>query len=223
MTSLKRITALGVGFAARIPPRSKTLFRTGFVLVTGATVLVAVAPITRADQNSDFLGCLSNHGITWDDKDAMIKLFHNTQQIISSEMYVFYLTHQGLDQATAQKVAQCVQASPGSKTAQANRGSQCSTLPDMDCRPNPSGYLDQVRTAGITANSGQTLLTIGQQICTDLRRGTPTVSAASGLRQTNPSITLHQGNVAVDAALMNLCPELMRVDADQEPIFLPLE
>jgi hypothetical protein len=119
-------------------------------------------------------------------------------------------------------VAFSVTLSVGSNVAQADPGLACSADPDMDCRPDPPGYLDQVRTAGITGNSDQTLLMVGQQVCADLRHGTPTVLEAAGLRQTNPSMTLLQGNVAVDAALLNLCPELMRVD-NKEPVPLPLE
>jgi hypothetical protein len=104
----------------------------------------------------------------------------------------------------------------------ADPGSACSADPDMDCRPDPSGYLDMVRTAGITGNNDQTLLMVGQRVCTDLEHGAPTALEAGGLRQTNPSMTPHQGNVAVDAAIMNLCPQLMRVD-NREPRLLPLE
>ena len=192
------------------------MFRSALVLVTAATIPVTAAPVVHADQDSDFLGCLSNHGITWNDKDAMIKVLHTAQQVMP-EGQVFYLTRHGLDQATAQRVAQCVEASPGSKTANANRGSACS-----DCRADPSGYLDEVRTAGITGNSDQTLVEVGQRACDDLAHGTPSAVVAAGLRRTNPSLSLHQGNVAVDAAMINLCPQLMR-DDNQEPVLLPLE
>ena len=191
--------------------------------IVAATALAVFAPTAHADQDSDFLGCLSNQGITWNDKDAMLQVFHKAQQVVS-EGQVLYLTLHGLDQITAQKVAQCVEASPGSKTttAHAHRGTECSADRDMDCRPDPPGYLDQVHTAGIAGNSDQTLLTVGQRICDDLAHGTPSALVAAGLRQTSPSLSLHQGNVAVDAALMNLCPQLMRAD-NQEPVFLPLE
>lgn len=199
------------------------MFRIARAFIVAATALAVFAPAAHADQDSDFLGCLSNQGITWNDKDGMLKIFHNAQQVVS-EGQVLYLTFHGLDQATAQKVAQCVEASPGSKmtTAHAHQGTECSADPDMDCRPHPSGYLDQIHTAGINGNNDQTLLTIGQRICADLAHGTPSALVAAGLRQTSPSLSLHQGNVAVDAALMNLCPQLMRAD-NQEPVFLPLE
>lgn len=107
-------------------------------------------------------------------------------------------------------------------TSAHDTGSACKADPNMDCRADPSGYLDQMHTAGINGNSNQTLLTIGHGICTDLQHGTPSAAEAAALRQSNPSFTLHQGNVAVDAAMMNLCPQLMRVD-NQEPVLLPLE
>lgn len=127
-----------------------------------------------------------------------------------------------MEVAVAALVVILVTLSVGLNVAQADPGSACSADPDMDCRPDPSGYLAQLHTAGITGNSDQTLLTIGQRVCADLEHGAPTAVEAAGLRQTNPSMTLHQGNVAVDAAMMNLCPQLMRID-DREPVLLPLE
>lgn len=119
-------------------------------------------------------------------------------------------------------VAISLTLSLGLDVAQADPGSACSADPDMDCRPDPSGYLDQLHTAGITGNSDQTLLTVGHRVCADLEHGAPSALEAAGLRQTNPSMTLVQGNVAVDAAIMNLCPQLMRVD-NREPVLLPLQ
>jgi hypothetical protein len=78
-----------------------------------------------------------------------------------------------------------------------------------------------VHSAGITGNSDQTLVDVGEHICADLAHGTPTVVEARGIRQTNPSLTLWQGNMAVDVALQFLCPQLMRLD-NQEPIILPI-
>jgi len=40
--------------------------------------------------------------------------------------------------------------------------------------------------------------------------------------QTNPSMTLLQANVAVDATSLNLCPRLMRADHG-EPVLLPMQ
>ena len=77
--------------------------------IVAAIALQVVPPTAHADQDSDFLGCLSNHGITWNDKNAMIQTFHNTQQVMPN-VQVFYLTRHGLDEVTAQKVAQCVEA-----------------------------------------------------------------------------------------------------------------
>lgn len=85
------------------------LFRNGPALVTAASAMAAVAPVAYADEDSDFLGCLSNHNVTWDDENAMVQVLDNAQQVMP-EVQVFYLTRHGLDQGTAQKVAQCVQA-----------------------------------------------------------------------------------------------------------------
>jgi Protein of unknown function (DUF732) len=105
--------------------------------------------------------------------------------------------------------------------AHADSGTFCSADPNMDCRRDPSGYLDTVHSAGITGNSDQTLVDVGDHICADLAHRTPTVVEARGIRQTNPSLTLRQGNIAVDMALQFLCPQLMRLD-NQEPLILPI-
>jgi hypothetical protein len=83
--------------------------RITMAFIITAAALAVVPPTAHADQDSDFLGCLSNHGITWNDKNAMIQTFHNTQQVMPQGQ-VLYLTLHGLDQTTAQKVAQCVEA-----------------------------------------------------------------------------------------------------------------
>jgi hypothetical protein len=104
----------------------------------------------------------------------------------------------------------------------ADRGSLCSPPYQMDCRRDVPGYLSLLATAGIRGNSDQTLVMVGDRICADLAHGTPSVVVADGLRQTNPSMTLLAGNVAVDAALLNLCPQLMRAD-NGEPVLLPMQ
>ena len=143
------------------------LSRIEMAFVAGAaTALAVVAPTAHADQDSDFLGCLANHDVTYKDKVATLKLSRDIQQDLrqlAPEAEVFHLEQNGLTHAVAQVDVECVQASEGSNTAHANTGSACSADPNMDCRADPSGYLDQLHTAGINGNSDQTLLTVGQQ------------------------------------------------------------
>jgi hypothetical protein len=109
----------------------------------------------------------------------------------------------------------------GSGRAQADPGSLCSGGP-TDCRRDVPGYLSMLASAGLHGNSDETLVMVGDRICGDLEHGTPSAVVAAGLRQTNPSMTLLQGNGAVDAALIDLCPQLMRTD-NREPVLLPLQ
>jgi hypothetical protein len=104
----------------------------------------------------------------------------------------------------------------------ADPGSICSAPVNADCRRDVRGYLSMLASAGVHGNSDQTLVMVGDRVCTDLAHGTPSVVVADGLRQTNPSMTLLAGNVAVDAALLNLCPQLMRTD-NGEPVLLPMQ
>lgn len=106
--------------------------------------------------------------------------------------------------------------------ARADPASICSPPVSADCRRDVPGYLSMLASAGINGNSDQTLVTVGDHVCADLAHGTPSVVVADGLRQTNPSLQLIQSNVAVDAALMNLCPRLLRID-NQEPVLLPMQ
>ena len=66
--------------------------------------------------------------------------------------------------------------------------------------------------AGISGNSNQTLVQNGQSICAHIAHGTSSLTAADRLRSVNPSLTLVQGNTAVDAALTFLCPQLIHTD-----------
>ncbi|MDI3312959.1 MAG: hypothetical protein QJR12_01340 [Mycobacterium sp.] len=47
--------------------------------IAAATALVAFAPTAHADEDSDFLGCLANHDVTYQNKAAMLDLFHRIQ------------------------------------------------------------------------------------------------------------------------------------------------
>ncbi|BBZ45435.1 hypothetical protein MPRM_27160 [Mycobacterium parmense] len=109
----------------------------------------------------------------------------------------------------------------GSGHARADPKSFCSDG-QTDCRRDVPGYLSMLASAGVHGNSDQTLVIVGDRVCGDLERGTPSAVVAAGLRQTNPSMTLLAGNAAVDAALVDLCPQLMRTD-NREPVLLPLQ
>ena len=109
----------------------------------------------------------------------------------------------------------------GAGRVQADPGSLCSDG-QGDCRRDVPGYLSMLASAGIHGNSDQTLVMVGDRVCSDLAHGAPSAVVAAGLRQTNPSMTLLQGNGAVDAALIDLCPQLMRTD-NREPVLLPLQ
>jgi Protein of unknown function (DUF732) len=104
----------------------------------------------------------------------------------------------------------------------ADPGSICSAPVNADCRRDVPAYLSMLASAGIHGNSDETLVMVGDRICGDLEHGTPSAVVAAGLRQTNPSMTLLAGNGAVDAALIDLCPQLMRTD-NREPVLLPLQ
>jgi hypothetical protein len=93
----------------------------------------------------------------------------------------------------------------------------------IDCNPDTQQYLAQIASAGITGNNPQTLISSGMSTCASVARGNSSAVAAAGLRSTNPGWSLLQGNAAVDAALLNLCPQLMKANANEEPVLLPLQ
>lgn len=99
----------------------------------------------------------------------------------------------------------------------ADPGSACGIA--ADCEPDIPGYLSMLASAGIRSDYGQQrLVAIGQAICASIAGGKPSSAVATGIRSTNPGLTLLQGNAAVDAALIDLCPQLMLPDN-----MLPLE
>ena len=108
---------------------------------------------------------------------------------------------------------------PGS--ARADSPSICDPPTNWDCTPDPAGYLNQLKSAGISGNSDQTLIHNGQAICGDIANGVPSADEAAGLQQTNPSLTYLQTNAAVDTALTYLCPRLITQDMKQILVMLP--
>lgn len=82
-------------------------------IITG-TALAVVPPTAHADQDSDFLGCLSNHGVTWKDRDVTLALAKQIKQqmpeFVSPDAQVFYLSRHGLPQDVAKIDVECVQA-----------------------------------------------------------------------------------------------------------------
>ena len=56
------------------------------------------------------------------------------------------------------------------------------------------------------------MVKVGDKICADIAGGTSSVTEADGLRSVNRTLTLVQGNYAVNMALMDLCPALIHQD-----------
>lgn len=86
-----------------------------------AAALLALAPgVAHADANSDFLGCLANHHVTYTNKDATLEVFHRLQarlsgsvtdvQLAPYQLVYANLTEAGLDAPTAKGVAECEMA-----------------------------------------------------------------------------------------------------------------
>ncbi len=110
--------------------------RIGVAFVTAATALVAAVPIAHADEDSDFLGCLANHDVTYKDKGGTLKLSRDIQQDLrqlAPEAEVFHLEQNGLTDAVAQVDVECVQASLGSNTPHADPATPCTA---WGCTPN---------------------------------------------------------------------------------------
>jgi hypothetical protein len=78
-----------------------------------------------------------------------------------------------------------------------------------NCAADVPGYLSQLAAAGISGDNNA-MVKVGMGICADIAHGTPAVREAASLRSTNPTMTLVQGNVAVDTAELFLCPQIAR-------------
>jgi hypothetical protein len=82
--------------------------------IAAATALAFFAPTAHADADSDFLGCLANHDVTYTDKETTLKVGHSIQQDLRggmpAEAEVFYLEQNGMSHAVARVDVECVQA-----------------------------------------------------------------------------------------------------------------
>jgi len=79
------------------------------------TAAIWIAAPAHASQDSDFLGCLANHRVTYKDQNATVQLFHQAQARFPSELTPYplmnaYFIEQGLDVPTARSVAECEMA-----------------------------------------------------------------------------------------------------------------
>ncbi len=50
------------------------LFSAALLVVAPAALAVLLSPSAHADPNSDFLGCLANHQVSYDNENAMLDL-----------------------------------------------------------------------------------------------------------------------------------------------------
>jgi hypothetical protein len=73
------------------------------------------------------------------------------------------------------------------------------------------GYLQALVGEGISGNSNA-MVNIGYRVCGDIQHGVSAVKEAASIRSVNPSLTLQQGNFAVDVAQIYLCPDVMHAD-----------
>jgi hypothetical protein len=101
--------------------------------------------------------------------------------------------------------------------ADADPGALC---PDTQgpCARDVAGYFSELAGAGINSSN----IAVGDGICTYVAHGGSTVMEADRVRSANPELSLIQGNVAVDSALLNLCPQLVRNDGTGAQL-LPLQ
>jgi len=102
--------------SSRVLGARTSLSRSGLALFAAATALVAFAPSAHADEQSDFLGCLTNHGLQITDRQEAIDVGEETINYLRTgqftpDMAVFSLEHQhGASPEVAQIEVQCAQA-----------------------------------------------------------------------------------------------------------------
>jgi len=98
----------------------KAFFWTAFWLIWAAAFYGAIwlAVPAHADENSDFLGCLANHGVTYKDqakvlelRDAILADLANNRSMVSIEALRLQSGGSGLSSDVALSLAQCAQAS----------------------------------------------------------------------------------------------------------------
>lgn len=108
----------------------------------------------------------------------------------------------------------------GGGHARADPGSICS-LPEADCHPNVAGYLSELEGSGVRWDSDPAQIRVGREICADMtQHGTSSALEADRVRSDNRALSRSEANDVVDAALINLCPQLIHPDG--EPL-LPLD
>jgi hypothetical protein len=109
--------------------------------------------------------------------------------------------------STVAAVSAALILAPG---AHADPGAVCQDNQDA-CAPDVPGCLQALANDGISGNSNA-MVKVGYGICREISRGIPAVQAAANLRSANPTLSLQQGNFAVDATQVYLCPQVMRAD-----------